>query len=86
MFWYPVKDVEAAAAFLAALAAGVKRVLRLELQTNAPARQGRLARCGLVIVNPPFRLAAEAKILLPWLAAVLGEGEPLFLIDWLCGE
>ena len=75
MLWYPVKDVEAAASFLAALVGqGIKRVLRLELQTNAPARQGRLARCGLVIVNPPFRLAAEAKILLPWLAAVLGRG------------
>lgn len=87
MLWYPVKDVEAVASFLMALAdKGIKRVLRLELQTNAPARQGRLARCGLVIVNPPFRLDVEAEILLPWLAGTLGDDEPSFLIDWLCSE
>jgi 23S rRNA (adenine2030-N6)-methyltransferase len=87
MFWYPVKDAETVAAFAANLArSGVKRVLRLELQIDRPAPQGALARCGLVIVNPPFRLEEEAKILLPWLAGVLDGGEPGFLIDRLTGE
>jgi 23S rRNA (adenine2030-N6)-methyltransferase len=60
--------------------------LRLELQTGPAAQQGPLARCGLIIVNPPFRLDADAKLLLPWLAGVLGSGEAAFLIEWLSGE
>ena len=87
MFWYPVKDAGICAAFAAHLAGqGIKRVLRLELQTGPPTPLGPLARCGLIIVNPPFRLDAEAKILLPWLCGVLGDGEPGFLIEWLSGE
>ena len=65
---------------------GIKRVLRLELQIDTPAPRAPLARCGLVIVNPPFGLEAEAKILLPWLAGVLGRRQPGFLIEWLTGE
>ena len=87
MLWFPVKDAGACASFAANLAGrGIKRVLRLELQTGPATPQGPLARCGLIIVNPPFRLDADAKILLPWLAAVLGSGEPGFLIEWLSGE
>jgi 23S rRNA (adenine2030-N6)-methyltransferase len=87
MLWYPVKDVETVASFAAKLASqGLKRVLRLEFQTDKPAPQRSLARCGLIIVNPPFRLDADAKILLPWLAGVLGGAAPGFMIDWLCGE
>ena len=81
MLWYPVKEPEAAAALAANLARrGMTRILRLELQIAAPARPGPLSRCGLILVNPPFRLDEEAKILLPWLANVLGSGEPGFLI------
>jgi 23S rRNA (adenine2030-N6)-methyltransferase len=87
MLWYPVKDAGACASFAANLASrGIKRVLRLELQTGPAAQQGPLARCGLIIVNPPFRLDADAKLLLPWLAGVLGSGEAGFLVEWLSGE
>ncbi len=86
-FWYPVKDAGAVASFAEdLLAGGMKRVLRLEFQTDAPAPGGRLARCGLIIINPPFRLSEEAEILLPWLTGVLGEGAPGFLVEWLRGE
>ncbi|HUI19636.1 MAG TPA: 23S rRNA (adenine(2030)-N(6))-methyltransferase RlmJ [Methylocella sp.] len=87
MFWYPVKEGETIASLAAHLAAeGIRRILRLEIQTDAPVRQGRLVRCGLILVNPPFRLDLEAKILLPWLAGVLGAGEPDFLVEWLRRE
>jgi 23S rRNA (adenine2030-N6)-methyltransferase len=87
MLWYPVKDASTIASFAADLARqGVKRVLRLELQIDRPAPRVPLARCGLIIVNPPFGLDAEAKLLLPWLAGVLGGRQPEFLIEWLAGE
>jgi 23S rRNA (adenine2030-N6)-methyltransferase len=87
ILWYPVKDAGTSAALAAhLLERGVKRVLRLELQTGRPAPQGPLARCGLILVNPPFRLDAEAEILLPWLSGVLGAGEAGFLIERVSGE
>lgn len=87
MLWYPVKDAGTIASFAANLATrGIKRLLRVELQIDTPARQGPLLRCGLFIINPPYRLDAEAAILLPWLAALLGGGDPGFLIEWVSGE
>lgn len=87
MLWYPVKDAGTIASFAAHLAGlGLKRALRLELQIDTSAPKTPLARCGLIVVNPPFGLAAEAKILLPWLAGVLGGRQPGFLIEWLAGE
>ena len=83
MLWYPVKDIETAASNAAnLLRRGVKRILRLELQIDTLTPQGPLARSGLVIVNPPFRLDLEAKILQPWLAGSLGGEQPGFMIDW----
>jgi 23S rRNA (adenine2030-N6)-methyltransferase len=87
LLWYPVKDADTVASFAANLAGkGIKRVLRLEFQIDTPAPRAPLGRCGLVIVNPPFGLDSEAKLLLPWLAGVLGRRQPGFLIEWLTGE
>ena len=70
MLWHPVKDRAAAGAFAAALgrdlaACGVGSVLRLELAVGAAEAGASLARCGLIIANPPFLLEREAKLILP---------------------
>ncbi len=84
LIWYPVKDIKQAASFARTLAQdGAKSVLRLELQIGAAAPGGGLARTGLIIVNPPFRLDAEAEIILPSLSQCLGTGEHAYLIEWL---
>lgn len=73
--WHPVKDGKTVDRFHRALAAaGADRILRLELAVAAPSPEGRLVASGLAIVNPPFVLAQEARILLPWLAGVLAQG------------
>jgi 23S rRNA (adenine2030-N6)-methyltransferase len=87
MIWYPVKDAGTPAAFAATLAGhGIKRLLRLELQTDSPAPRAPLTRCGLMIINPPFLIDAEAKTLLPWLASVVGGNRRGFMIDWPKGQ
>jgi 23S rRNA (adenine2030-N6)-methyltransferase len=87
MLWYPVKDAGTVAALAASFAArGIKRVLRLEFQIDPPVPLGPLTRCGVIVINPPFRLEEEGKILLPWLAQSLGAKRPGFLIEWLSGE
>jgi len=81
--WYPVKDASAVGAFLAPLLRGrIERMLRLELQVDAPRLLGPLVRTGLLVVNPPFRLEAEARLILPALADCLAEGRAGVSIDW----
>ena len=68
--WYPIKD-EAAVAFAAELAAFRPLVLELSLEGVGP---GRLAACGLAVINPPWRFADAMREALPWIAAQLGPG------------
>lgn len=80
MLWYPVKNRRATdtlarqvAAAAAGKAAGDK-CLRLEFSV-APAGEGQgLVSSGLLIVNPPWTLAAELRTVLPELQKPLGQG------------
>lgn len=68
--WYPIKD-EAAAAFAGELAAF--KPLLLELHSDA-IEPGKLAACGLAIINPPWRFEEAMRDALPWIAGRLGPG------------
>lgn len=90
--WYPVKG-ESGAAFRDMLAeTGLRRVLRLECEIghDGPAPRGGgppLTGTGMIVVNPPYTLADEAQVLLPWLAALLlRSGAPRWEIDAISGE
>jgi 23S rRNA (adenine2030-N6)-methyltransferase len=68
--WYPIKD-EMAATFRADLAAFKPLVFELRLDGIAP---GKLAACGLAVINPPWRFEEAMREALPWIAAQLGPG------------
>ncbi len=87
--WRPIKAPLDDARFLNAIAAlGAPNILRLELDVGAVAAGAHspnpLSRTGLLIVNPPFELIEEARVLMPWLAQALkraaGGG---FVCQWL---
>jgi 23S rRNA (adenine2030-N6)-methyltransferase len=88
MLWYPIKDrsePDALARRLRRLA--LPKLLRAELTVAAPSDPTRLNGCGLILVNPPWRLPDELAILLPALAKFLGRaGKGAFRLDWLAGE
>jgi 23S rRNA (adenine2030-N6)-methyltransferase len=88
MLWHPVKHRASADLFAAALgrdlvASGVRSVLRLELAVGAAEAGAPLARCGLLIANPPFLLEREAKLILPALSRRLGGAQGDHLIAQL---
>ncbi len=61
------------------------KILRAELQWTGA--RGGLNGAGLIVVNPPWRLAGELSRLLPALAAVLGPAAGgRAKVDWLAGE
>ncbi len=68
--WYPIKD-EMADAFVRELAALKPLVLTLRLDGIAP---GKLAACGLAVINPPWRFEEAMREALPWIAGQLGPG------------
>ena len=91
--WHPVKDVTQARGLADAIAAaGVKRVLRVELLIGADGRAPRgggppLIGCGLVVINPPFGFVEEARALASFLAARLSRGAPTGArVDVVAGE
>jgi 23S rRNA (adenine2030-N6)-methyltransferase len=67
--WYPIKDEEAVAAFIAGLA-GLK-ALTLELRLP-PSADGKLSACGLAVINPPWKFEEAMAEALPWAGAALG--------------
>ena len=74
-FWYPMKAMRAGEAFTKNLRrVGAEKVLRLELWVDAVQATGPLTGSGLVIVNPPFVLEQEARMLLPALKGLLARG------------
>jgi 23S rRNA (adenine2030-N6)-methyltransferase len=68
--WYPIKD-EAAASFAHDLAAFNPLTLELRLDAVEP---GKLAACGLAVINPPWRFEEAMRDALPWIAGQLGPG------------
>jgi 23S rRNA (adenine2030-N6)-methyltransferase len=74
-FWYPIKDRRESDGFAAALRKSIGReALRLELLVDDPADRTRLNGSGLLVINPPWMLAADAEAMLPAMAERLARG------------
>ncbi|TXM91850.1 23S rRNA (adenine(2030)-N(6))-methyltransferase RlmJ [Methylobacterium sp. WL116] len=72
--WYPIKTLAAVDRMVAALDGALTRpALRLDLMIDRP-DDTRLTSNGLIVVNPPWRLAEEAALFLPALAERLARG------------
>ena len=86
--WYPLKDQKERDAFVAALReTGIAKMLRAEVMVRAPAHPPRLFGTGMIIVNPPYTLEGELKVLLPPLTAILADnGRGTTRIEWIRGE
>ena len=88
MLWYPIKgrpEPDALAKRLGRL--GIPKILRAELMVSALSDPSRLNGSGLILVNPPWTLEADLKLLLPALLGVLRrDAKARFTLDWLSGE
>lgn len=86
--WYPVKNRAGPDALAKSIRRlGIGKVLRAELLVAPLTDITRLNGCGMILVNPPWRLEAELSALLPALSAILGRaGKGSFRLDWLVGE
>lgn len=82
--WYPIKARASIDRFHADLAMlGLPKTLVAELMTNDRDAPQRLNGCGLVLINPPWKLDEALGNLLPWLADVLAPQAGFHRLEWL---
>lgn len=88
LLWYPIKDPELIAELHRTITAlGLPKLLVAELLIRAPRDVTRLNGTGLIVLNPPFRLDETLEVLLPFLAARLGDDPGASCrVDWLTRE
>lgn len=80
--WYPITQSGLSEGFCKTIAAsGIRRVLRAELRVAGSGTPGMNA-CGMLIINPPWTMAAQLEILLPELARVLARDHGAWRCDW----
>ena len=86
LLWYPITERDAPDALARRLRwLGVPEILRCEIALTAPRADGGLTGSGLIVVNPPYPLEEELRILLPVLARMLSPRATQRL-DWLARE
>lgn len=84
--WYPLKEPREVNSFVTALkATGIRRMLRAELLVDR-AVAGKLYGSGMILVNPPFTLEGELRIILPALVKALGNDGASHRLEWIRGE
>jgi len=92
--WYPVKRSAPSNIFESALAAaGIPKILRVELSTtadvtNEEGAEKRMIGSRLVIINPPWRLDESRRAALPGVARQLANGDDggQWRVDWIVAE
>jgi 23S rRNA (adenine2030-N6)-methyltransferase len=90
LLWYPIKVRAAPDALARRLRRlSVPKILRCEFSIAPAHGDGALAGSGLIIVNPPFALEGELRVILAALTRLLAPAvspRPAYRLDWLAGE
>lgn len=83
--WYPIKDHDAVADFRERLRqSGIPKMLDIRFEIRQPSAEPRFDGTGMIVVNPPFVLDAELRLILPWLHTLLCDsGAPAPELEWL---
>ncbi|HVT73565.1 MAG TPA: 23S rRNA (adenine(2030)-N(6))-methyltransferase RlmJ [Lacunisphaera sp.] len=72
--WYPITERAGSEAFLREVAARPTPALAAEMTIAGPQAAMRMKGCGLLVLNPPWRIESEIQEILPELVQRLGTG------------
>ena len=82
LVWYPIKSDAAAKAFTGEVLASGDVTKALTIDTMITAPEGKLNRTGLLVINPPYGLAAQMHAVADVIA---GRLKADIRIDWIAG-
>jgi len=72
--WYPIKNLKEVAAFRKGLMeSGIPDILDVTLEVSPVLPDMKLSATGMIVVNPPYVLQEQLKLVLPAFARILGE-------------
>lgn len=88
LLWYPIKERNGPDHLARELRrSGIGKILRVELSPTPAGNSPRLSGTGLVIINPPWRLATELASVVAALADLFRRGAPSSAtVNWITGE
>ncbi len=90
LVWFPLKSPHDADAFSGEiLAAGVSKLLRIDIDVAPRAKDDRLHAAGVAVVNPPYGFAAEMRSALDIVAPLLGREtgtRATTRVEWIAGS
>ncbi len=86
--WYPVVLRKHIKRMLKELeATGIRNILQIELAVRPDSDRYGMTASGMIVINPPWKLAAQMKSVLPWLHSVLvPEGTGHTLVEQIVPE
>ncbi|KFX03769.1 ribosomal RNA large subunit methyltransferase J [Pectobacterium betavasculorum] len=86
--WYPVVLRQHIKRLLKELqASGIRNILQIELAVLPDSDRYGMTASGMIVINPPWKLAAQMKNVLPWLHSVLvPEGTGHTLVEQIVPE
>ena len=85
--WYPVIERNTTERMLQRLQeTGIPKQLRIEHCVAADGAVRGMSGSGMLFINPPWQLQAQAEMLLPWLNQTLTEGQGSWKVIWQVPE
>jgi 23S rRNA (adenine2030-N6)-methyltransferase len=85
--WFPIKERGPVDVFYDdCRRAGFGRMLAVELLLYADLEHDRLNGCGMLILNPPWKVDDELRQVLPVLLELLGRGGGSISVSWLAEQ
>ncbi|OOF49697.1 23S rRNA (adenine(2030)-N(6))-methyltransferase RlmJ [Rodentibacter genomosp. 1] len=86
--WYPVVLRQQTKRIFKGLeASGIRKILKIELAVRPDSDQRGMTASGMIVINPPWTLENQMKMLLPYLSKILvPEGTGSWKVEWITPE
>ncbi|MDG2960856.1 23S rRNA (adenine(2030)-N(6))-methyltransferase RlmJ [Bisgaard Taxon 10/6] len=86
--WYPVVLRQQTKRIVRGLErSGIRKILQIELAVRPDSDQRGMTASGMIVVNPPWQLETQMKLILPYLTEVLvPEGTGKWSLNWITPE
>ena len=85
--WYPVLQRDTTEGLMQRLVAtGIPKQLRVEHCIDSDSVMHGMTGSGMLFINPPWQLAQQAEVLLPWLNQSLTHGRGNWKVEWQVPE